>query len=214
MVDKRSNAMREGDGSSMSNHGGSVDSMDSSWNNRGMDSVSNSWGMVDSVSNSWSMVDSMSNSWGVVDSMGNSWSMMSNNWSMVGSMMSDNWSSMNSMVSRMSNDWSSVGNMSSMRMGNWWRNRSVVSHWVDSMMGRWRWQRFAILINWNWLGQEWVEERISVESIELGSFIAVHSVPGLTSEEMLVKESSIGTNESSTMWSMSSILTDTVGLTA
>ena len=86
----------------------------------------------------------------------------------MNSMGDNSWGSMNSM-----------SNMGSMRMGNWRRNRSMVSHRVDSMMGHWSREGLAILINWNWLGEEGVEERISIQSIQLGSSIAVNLRNGI-----------------------------------
>jgi len=63
-------------------------------------------------------------------------------------------------------------------------------------------------------GQEGVEQGVSVESVERGSLGTVDRVPGLTSEEVLVKQGAVWTNKSGTMWSVSSILTHSVGLTS
>jgi len=168
-----------------------------------------SWGMM---SYNWSCVDSM-DSWGNNWSMNSvdSWSMMSNNWGSMNSMVSQ-WSSMDSMM-----NWGMVGNYrccvdSMMRMSNWsWDWVDRVNSVVGSMVN-WLRDRLAILIKMG-LGEEWVEERISIESIQFWSSVAVNSVPCLTSEQMLIKESSIGTNKPSTMWTMTAVLTDTVSLT-
>merc|ERR1719384_1821593 len=82
---------------------------------------------------------------------------------------------------------------------------SVVSHgvgWVDCVTLR---DRF---------GQEGVEEGVSVESVERGSLSTVDRVPGLTSEQVLVKQGSVWTNKSSTVGPVSPILTHAVGLTS
>jgi len=84
---------------------------------------------------------------------------------------------------------------------------SMVSHWVNSMVIHWvtRGDRF---------GEEGVQEGVSVESIERGSFSTVDRVPGLTSEQVLVKQGSVWTNKSCTVGSVPSILTHSVGLTS
>lgn len=166
MMNKGSDAMREGDWcSSMSNNWSSMNCMDCSWNNWSMNCMSNSRGMM---SNNRSMMGSMmSNNRSYMSSM------MGNDWSVMGSM-SYNWSSMNSMVSYSWSSMNSMRNMGSMRMGNRRRDRGMVSHRVDSMVGHWGREGFTVLINRNRLGKEGVEERISIESIQLGSSIAVN----------------------------------------
>jgi len=71
----------------------------------------------------------------------------------------------------------------------------------------------AVLVQ-DWLGQEGVEERVSIESVQRRGLGTVNRVPGLTSEQVLVKESPIGTDKAGTVGSVSPILTDSVGLTA
>merc|ERR1719361_3415315 len=71
----------------------------------------------------------------------------------------------------------------------------------------------AVLVQ-DWLGQEGVEERVSIESVQRRSLGTVDRVPGLTSEQVLIEESPIGTDKAGTVGSVSPILTDSVGLTA
>lgn len=215
-VNKWSDSMRESDWSS-SNSWSSVDCVNSSWNSWSM--VSNKSWSVDCVSNCRNMMSkrsSVSNNWSSVNSMSNrsmvskrsGMNCMSYSWNMMRSMDSMMRNSMDSM----SHDWGSMSNMSSMRMRNWSRDMNSWVSSVDSVGEDWFRERFTILINLR-LGEEWIEKRISIECIELGSLVTVDCVPGFTSEEMLIKQSSIGTDESSSVRSMSSILTHTVSLT-
>ena len=67
---------------------------------------------------------------------------------------------------------SSMSNMSSMRMRNWSRDMNSWVSSVDSVGEDWFRERFTILINLR-LGEEWIEKRISIECIELGSLVTV-----------------------------------------
>merc|ERR1719323_79896 len=157
----------------------------------------------------------MSYSWNMMRSMD---SMMRNSRNMMSKRSSVNSMSNRSMVSKrrgmncMSYSWNMMRSMDSMMMRNWSRDMNSWVSSVDSVGEDWFRERFTILINLG-LGEEWIEERISIECIELGSLVTVDCVPGFTSEEMLIKQSSIGTDESSSVRSMSSILTHTVSLT-
>lgn len=70
---------------------------------------------------------------------------------------------------------------------------------------------FAVLVELG-LGQERIEKRISVERVEGWSLGTVDGVPGLTSEEVLVEQSSVGTDEARAVGSVSAVLADSVGL--
>ena len=93
-------------------------------------------------------------------------------------------------------------------VGHWRRGGvdGVVGDGVDRLG-----ERLAVLVKLG-LGQERIEERISVERVERWSLGTVDRVPGLTSEEVLVEQSSVGTDEASAMRSVSAVLADSVGL--
>merc|ERR550532_3341447 len=82
---------------------------------------------------------------------------------------------------------------------------SVVSHWVGGVDG---------VTGGDGFGKEGVQQRVGVQSVERGSFSTVDRVPCLTSEEVLVKQGSVWTNEAGTVGSVSAILTHSVGLTS
>merc|ERR1719336_1744116 len=92
--------------------------------------------------------------------------------------MSYSWNMMRSMdsMNSMSHDWGSMSNMSSMRMRNWSRDMDSWVSSVDSVGEDWFREWFTILINLR-LGEEWIEKRISIECIELGSLVTVDCVP-------------------------------------
>lgn len=173
----------------------------------------NSSSMVNSMSYSWnnwgSMQSCMMGNWGMycsymMNSMGNSWYYW---WSMYGVV---NWGMMNSMGNSWDN-WGSmersvVGNGVNCLMGQWMD--SVMSDWVD-----WHWDWFAVLVKFGF-GKEWIEQRIRIKSVQFGGSIAVNSIPCFTSEKMLVKQCSIWTDKPSTMGTVSSVFTNTVGLTS
>merc|ERR550534_688775 len=95
-------------------------------------------------------------------------------------------------------------------MGNW-----VDGSGVDSMGGvDGGGERLAVLINRDGLGEEGVQERVGVEGVQLGGGVAVNCVPGLASEEFLVKQSSVRTHEASSRRAVSSILAHAVSLTS
>merc|ERR1711862_420250 len=95
-------------------------------------------------------------------------------------------------------------------VGNWMNG--MMGNWVDSMMDRFR-DWLAVFIKFGF-GKEGIEERISIESVQFWGSITVNSIPCFTSEKMLVKQCSIWTDKSSTMRTMSSVFTNTVGLTS
>jgi len=75
--------------------------------------------------------------------------------------------------------------------------RKIMRHSVDKGCGvHWGGKGLAVLIHRNWFREEGVEEGVSVKGVQLGGGVAVHCVPGLASEEMLVKQSSVRTHES------------------
>merc|ERR1719297_168444 len=179
--------------------------------NWGNSSCMVNWGMVKTMGYSW-------NNWGSMKScvMGN-WGMycscvmdpMSNNWGSMNSMV--NWGMMNSM----GNSWyyrgsvkrSMVGNWMDSMVGNWMD--CMMGNWMDSMMGNWMdwyWDWFAVFIKLGFW-KEWIEKRISIESVQFWGSIAVDSIPSFTSEEMLVKQCSIWTDEPSPMRTVSSVFT-------
>ena len=93
-------------------------------------------------------------------------------------------------------------------VGHWRRGGvdGVVGDGVDRLG-----EGLAVLVKLG-LGQERIEKRISVERVERWSLGTVDRVPGLTSEEVLVEQGSVGTDEASAMRSVSAVLADSVGL--
>merc|ERR1711936_1508282 len=169
------------------------------------------WSWVNGMMN-WSRMDGMMN-WSRMDGMMNrsrmngmmNWSRMDGmmNWSRMDGMM--NRSRMNGMMNR-----SRMDGMMGVGVGN--RRRCGVDGMVRYRVYR-RGDGLAVLVQ-DWLGQEGVEERVSIESVQRRGLGTVNRVPGLTSEQVLVEESPIGTDKACTVGSVSPILTDSVGLTA
>merc|ERR1711953_1317087 len=169
------------------------------------------WGRMNGMMN-WSRMNGMMNwsrmngvvNWSRMDGMMN-WSRMNGmmNWSRMNGVV--NWSRMNSMMKR-----GRVDSMMGVGVGN--RRRSGMDGMVRYRVYR-RGDGLAVLVQ-DWLGQEGVEERVSIESVQRRGLGTVDRVPGLTSEQVLVEESPIGTDKAGTVGSVSPILTDSVGLTA
>merc|ERR1719232_1624269 len=156
-----------------------------------------------------------------MNSMGNSWyyrgsmkSCMMGNWGVYCSCMMNSmgnyWGSMDSMMNTMGNTWDNWSSMKRSMVGNWMDG--VVGNWVDSMVDRFR-DWLAIFIKFGF-GKEWIEKGIGIEGVQFWGSITVNSIPCFTSEKMLVKQCSIWTDKSSTMRTMSSVFTNTVGLTS
>merc|ERR550525_1930809 len=101
-----------------------------------------------------------------------------------------NRSRMNGMMKR-----GRMNSMMSVGVGN--RRRCGVDGMVRDRVYR-RGDGLAVLVQ-DWLGQEGVEERVSIESVQRRSLGTVDRVPGLTSEQVLVEESPIGTDKAGTV---------------
>jgi len=94
------------------------------------------------------------------------------------------------------------------------RVREIMGHSVDSVGcvdgdG----ERLAVLVNRDGLGEEGVQQRVGIKGVQLGGRVAVNCVPGLASEEFLIKQSSVRTHESCSRGAVSSILAHAVSLT-
>ena len=108
----------------------------------------------------------------------------------------------------------------------------VMGHSVDSVGGvDGGGERLAILVNRDWLGEEGVQKRVGIKGVQLRGRVAVnletkggykdviqlfmnlsYCIPGLASEEFLVKQSSVRTHESCSRRAVSSILAHAVSL--
>ena len=112
------------------------------------------------------------------------------------------------------------------------RVREIMGHSVDSVGCVDRdGERLAVLVNRDGLGEEGVQQRVGIKGVQLGGRVAVnldtrevlrlllishtnvsHCVPGLASEEFLIKQCSVRTHESCSRGAVSSILAHAVSL--
>ena len=107
-----------------------------------------------------------------------------------------------------------------------------MGHGVDSVSSMDRGgERPAVLVNRDGLGEEGVQKRVGIQGVKLRGGVAVnletkggyndviqlfinlsYCIPGLASEEFLVKQSSVRTHESRSRGAVSSILAHAVSL--
>lgn len=176
-------------------------SMVGKWGNSSMMNGGNSSCMMNSMGNSWYYRGSIKSCM-----MGNRGMYCS----CVMNSMGNYWGSMDSMMNTMGNTWDNWSSMKRSMVGNWMDG--MMGNWVNSMMDRFR-DWLAIFIKFGF-GKEWIEKGIGIKGVQFWGSITVNSIPCFTSEKMLVKQCSIWTDEPCTMRTMSSVFTNTVGLTS